>query len=277
MAVADIRGARLYYEVAGAGPAVVLIHEAIGDRRMWDDQFAVLAERFRVLRYDMRGYGSSSIPAGPYSLVEDLRELLDEVEVEVAVLVGGSLGGRVALDFALSAPERVAGLCLINPGLPGHEWSAEVKAAWDEEEAALDQGDLERAVEVNLRTWVDGPHRRPDEVDPVVRRRIHEMQLQAFRVQVPAYETDPPPGPGDALDPPAVERLDEIRVPTLLVVGGGDQPDIHRICDRIEAGIAGVKRIVIPEVAHAPHMERPAEFNELLLDFLNEIHDSERR
>lgn len=273
---ADVRGARLYYELEGGGPGAVLIHEGITDSGMWDDQFGVLPDRYRALRYDVRGYGRSSIPGGPYSLVDDLRELIDQVSIERAVLVGASMGGRIAIDFALTSPERVVGLVLVGPGLSGYEWSDAVKAAGEEEEEALEQGDLERAVEVNLRTWVDGPKRGPDEVDPVVRRRVHEMQLQAFRVQVPAYESDPAPGPGDALDPPAVERLQEIRVPTLVVVGGGDQPDILEICDRLEAGIDGARKVVIPVAAHVPNMERPKEFNELLLGFLNEVYDSER-
>jgi 3-oxoadipate enol-lactonase len=276
MPVADIRGARLHYELAGDGAALVLVHEGVADSRMWDDQFEVFARRYRVLRYDVRGFGRSSLPGGPYSHVEDLRELLGVAGIDSAALVGASMGGRIALDYALMFPSRVRALVLVGPGLADHEWSAPVAAAGKAEDEALDRGDLDEAVEVNLRAWVDGPHRAPDEVDPAVRRRVGEMQLQAFRVQVPALEADPPPGPGDRLEPPASARLAEVRVPTLIVVGGVDQPDILEISERLGAGIPGAESVLIPDAAHVPNMERPAEFNAVVLDFLDRVDASER-
>lgn len=265
---AEVDGARLFYEVAGDGPALALCHVGVGDSRSWDDQFDVFAARHRVLRYDMRGFGRSQLPSGPYSHVDDLRQLMLVAGLERASLVGVSMGGSVSLQFALLHPELVSRLVLVAPGLPDHEWSEEVERFGRAEEEALEADDLERATELNLRTWVDGPSRAPGEVDPAVRRRVHDMQLQAFRTQVAAYERTPPPGPPMQLDPPASVRLAEVQTPTLIVVGELDVPDMLRIAERLEVGIPGARRVVIPCAAHVPNMECPTEFNRLVLDFL---------
>ena len=117
--------------------------------------------------------------------MDDVLAVLDAVGVERVAAVGGSLGARVALELALTAPERVWALVLVAPGLSGIEWSEEVRAGWEAEDAALDAGNVDEAVEINLRTWVDGPHRGPDEVDPAVRTHVGEMQRRALEVQAP--------------------------------------------------------------------------------------------
>jgi len=265
----EISGAKLYYELAGEGPTVTLVHAGITDSGMWDDQVDELAGRFQVLRYDVRGYGRSSLPGGPYSHYGDLRALLGALGIERTALVGCSRGGRIALELAADAPELVSALVPVAPGLPEHEWSDEIKRFGEEEDELLERGALEEATELNLRIWVDGPRRRPDEVDPRVRRRVGEMQLQAFRVQVPAYERDPEPGPGQTLEPSLESRLGQIGVPTLIVVGDEDVSDIQAICERLEHEIPGARRVMIHGAAHVPNMERAAEFNRLLLEFLS--------
>jgi 3-oxoadipate enol-lactonase len=266
---ADVNGARLHYEVAGDGPAVALLHEAIADSRMWDDHVEALAERHRLLRYDLRGFGRSTFPAGPFSNADDLRILLDVAGIDRVALVGASLGARVAVDFAVAHPGRVTALVLVAPGIRGKEWSTDVKRAWEEEEEALESGDLARAVDVNLRTWVDGV-RKPGSADPAVRARVAEMQLQAFRVQVPAYESDSPPGPETRMDPPSVDRLGEIAVPTLVLLGDQDVPDIRENAELLATGIPGARLEVFQDVAHMLPMERPEEFTRVVLEFLAE-------
>src|SRR5438067_4373907 len=142
---------RVHHEVAGSGPPVVLIHEGIADSRMWNRQLAAYADAFRVVRYDIAGYGRSPLLGGTYSHSRDLLELLDELDIEQAALVGVSLGGRIALDAALAAPERVSALVLVAPGLPDWEWSEQVRRFGAQEDAALEAGDLAGAVELNLR------------------------------------------------------------------------------------------------------------------------------
>ncbi|MBA3366212.1 MAG: alpha/beta fold hydrolase [Actinobacteria bacterium] len=271
MALAQVNGATLYYEVAGEGPGVVLVHAGIADARMWDDQFQEFVGRHRILRYDIRGYGRSSLPGGPYSLVGDLRDLLRTVGIERAAVVGVSLGGRIALELALLEPGLVTALVLVGAGMPDHEWADEVKAIGEAEDEALERGDIETAVQLNLDLWVAGSGRKLEDVDPKVVERVREMQRDAFVTQVPAYEADPPPGPGEGLHPPVGSRLSEIAVPTLVLVGGEDVRDIRDIADRLAREVPGARLVVIPGTAHMPSMEKPAEFNQLVLDFLSSI------
>jgi 3-oxoadipate enol-lactonase len=258
---------RIYSEVAGKGPPVVLVHEGICDSRMWDPQWETFTRDHRVLRFDLRGFGRSPLGAGRYAHAQDLIDVLDEHGFERTALVGGSLGGRVVLEAVLARPESVTALVLIAPGLPGHDWAEEMEAAWGEEEAALEAGDLDAAVEVNLRTWVDGPRRSPDDVDPDVRSAVAEMQRRAFELQLPFEET----AEEELLVPDLAGRLSEIDTPTLIVVGEEDVPDMQAIGDRLAAEIPGARRATIRDAAHVPSLERPAEFDELVLPFLDSV------
>jgi 3-oxoadipate enol-lactonase len=256
----------LYAEVAGEGPEIVLLHEGICDSRMWDPQWEKFTRSHRVLRFDFRGYGRSPLEPGPYAGGRDVIDLLDRYGFERTALVGVSLGGRVALEIALAAPERVAALVLVGSGLPGHEWSEEMKATWEEEEAALRAGDLDAAVEVSLRAWVDGPRRRPDDVDAEVRARVAEMQRRAYELQLPVEEDEE-----ELLVEDVSERLGEIKAPTLVLTGEEDRPDIQAIADRLAREIPGARRAAIANTAHVPSMERPEEFDQLVLGFLGSV------
>jgi 3-oxoadipate enol-lactonase len=234
---------------------------------MWDPQWEAFSRSHRVLRYDMRGFGRSPIGPGRYSHARDLLRLLELHGLDRVSLVGVSLGGRVALEVALARPELVAALVLVGSGLPGHDWSPEMDAADEEEEAALRRGDLDAAVEVSLRTWVDGPRRGPEDVAPAVRASVAEMQRRAYELQLPligAAEQQP-------LVPDVAERLAEIRAPTLVLVGAEDVADIHRISDLLAREIPDARRAAILNAAHVPSLERPREFEELVLGFLEAV------
>jgi 3-oxoadipate enol-lactonase len=256
----------LYVEQAGAGSPVVLLHEGIADSRMWEPQWASYAERHRVVRFDMRGFGESPPIVGTFSLTGDLVELLDGLELGPAALIGVSLGGSVAMEGTIARPDLVSRLVLVAPGLRGFEMNDETKAGWAEEEASLERGDLDEAVEINLRMWVDGPSRSPDEVDPEVRRKVGEMQRRAFELWREAGEEE---GDHQPLVEDWGERLGQISVPTLVVVGELDRPEMHEIADRLEAAIPNVRRETIAGTAHVPSMERPEEFDRLVLGFLS--------
>jgi 3-oxoadipate enol-lactonase len=257
----------LHYEVAGEGPPVVLLHEGIADSRMWEPQWTTFPPLYRTVRYDMRGFGASPPLSGSVSHSRDLVDLIENLELAPTALVGVSMGGAVALDVTVARPELVSALVLVGSGLRGHEFSAETQAGWAEEEEAFERGDLDAAVETNLRMWVDGPHRSPDEVDPDLRRRVGEMQRRAFELDQ-SVEAEPT---FEVLAPDHAERLGEIAVPTLILVGEVDRPEMHEIADRLEAGIPNTRRATIEATAHVPSMERPGEFDELVLGFLAEV------
>jgi 3-oxoadipate enol-lactonase len=256
----------LYSEVAGDGPELVLLHEGICDSRMWDQQWDKYARSHRVLRFDFRGFGRTPLEPGPFASARDVIELMDRHGFERASLLGVSLGGRVALEVALAAPESVAALVLVGSGLPGHDWSEQMQAIWEEEEAALRAGDLDRAVEISLRTWVDGPRRQPDDVDPRVRGHVGEMQQRAFELQQVAGEDEE-----ELLVENVAARLGEIEVPTLVLIGEADQPDLHAIAERLAREIPGARLETIANTAHVPSMERPEEFDGLVLGFLEAV------
>ncbi len=257
--------AELHYEVAGEGAPVVLVHEGIADSRMWEPQWASFPPAHRTLRYDMRGFGESPITPGSFSHARDLVGLLERLNLGPAALIGVSLGGRVALEVAVARPDLVSALVLVGAGLPGHDWTEETQAGWAEEEAALGRGDLEAAVEVNLRMWVDGPGRSSGDVDAGVRERVAVMQRRAFELQLPVGDD----AEEEPLVPDLAERLTEIDVPTLIVVGEEDRPDMHAIADRLAASIPHARRATIPATAHVPSLERPDEFDRLVLEFLS--------
>lgn len=255
----------LHHEVAGDGPPLVFVHAGICDSRMWDSQWRSFAGTHRVLRYDMRGYGRSPLPPEPYSNGRDLLDVMDAAGIACAALVAVSMGGRVALEVALAEPARVSALVAVGAGLPDHEWSPAAREFFAAEDAAIERGDLDAATELNVRFWVDGPRRAPDQVDASVRERVREMQRRAFDLQLDTWEQaeERPLAPGLAA------RLAEIDRPTLVLVGEEDQPDIHTIADQLVAALPHARFESIPGAAHVPSMERPEAFDGLVRAFLS--------
>jgi pimeloyl-ACP methyl ester carboxylesterase len=256
------------YEVAGAGPAIVLVHAGVADRRMWEPQWAAFRARHRVVRYDARGYGESLPPAGAWSQHGDLLALMDELEIERAHLVGASMGAGIAVEAALARPESVASLVLAAPAgaLLGPP-SDDLQAVWREEIAALDHGDVEAAVEVNMRAWVDGPSRSVEVVDPAMRDFVATMQRDAF--ELPEWDSED--APETELSPPAEARLAEIGCWTLVIVGEADQPATVDAAHRLAGRVPGSRLVSWPDVAHMVNLERPADFERLVLGFVDAV------
>lgn len=259
----EIGDAEFAYESVGSGPTIVLLHAGIADMRMWDPQVAALATRYRVVRYDLRGFGESSGGTDDYAHHDDLARLADALDLGSVRLVGCSFGGRVAIDAALTYPALIERLALINPALGDYPWPAELDASEEAIEAALEAGDLDAAAEVDLQVWVDGPYRQAAAVNADVRERARVMARQV-------YEAAESGGSMIALDPPAIERLGEIRVPTLVISGALDQPMMRDIATLIGERVPGSRVATLPGVAHLASMEAPDAVNDLLLDFFNE-------
>jgi len=257
-----INGTSFYYEFAGEGQPVVWVHAGIADRRMWDDQFYPLAQHFKVIRYDMRGYGETPIVAGPFSHRQDLYSLLQFLGIEQAYLVGCSQGGSTIIDFTLEHPEMVSALVLVACTLSGYKVFDQRPKQWDELIAAFKQGNFARASELEVQIWVDGPHRTPDQVDPKIRNRVREMNAIALTNEASDLGSDQP------LAPAAVNRLTDIRVPTLVVIGDLDNPNMVKASDLLQTSIADTQKVVISDTAHLPNMEKPEEFNSVVLGFL---------
>lgn len=265
-----INGAEIFWESAGEGPAVVFIHAGVADSRMWDDLLGRLSLHYRCIRYDLRGFGRSSYPPGPFSHIADLEGVLEIAGVESAILIGASLGGGLAIDFTLAHPDRVSRLVLVASALGGHDWSEEVRRFGREEDAALDAGDVDAAVELNLRMWVDGPRRDPTAVSADARASVAAMQRNAFEKQIVAYAQTDPPTVIDDLQPAAAERLADVEIPALVVVGDEDVSDILEIAARLSQEIPRARKVVIPGTAHMLGLEKPDEFADHLVGFLKE-------
>jgi pimeloyl-ACP methyl ester carboxylesterase len=260
-----LNDAPLYYEIAGEGEPLVLLHAGVADSRMWDGQFAAFTQQYRVLRYDLRGFGQSAVPAQHFAQHEELADIFRQLHIARAHVVGLSYGSKVALDFALLHPELVKRLVLVAPSVSGSEPTADVLAFYEAEENALDADDLEGATELNLKMWVDGPRRSPDRVDPAVRSLVATMQLQAFQTVFPeaGVELD--------LEPPAIQRLREVQAPTLIIVGDYDVTSKVELAQHLQQQIPDAQLSVVEGVAHMVNLEKPAEFNQLVLAFLGQV------
>jgi len=259
---ATVKGARIYYRIAGEGKTVVLMHAGIADSRMWEPQFDLFARYFQVIAYDLRGYGKTEMPPGYYAHHKDLYGLLNYLEIPQASLVGVSMAGGKAINFAIEYPGMVEKLILVASGVEGYEFkdSATVEQ-WPIIESAIERGDYDAAANLETKLWVAGPRRTIDQVDAGVVRLVKEMLL-------PTYATPPERGIEERLEPAANNRLWEIRAPTLIIVGDQDVPDILSVSKVLLAGIQGSQRVTISGAAHLPNLEKPEEFNRAVLGFL---------
>jgi pimeloyl-ACP methyl ester carboxylesterase len=254
-------GGRLWYEIAGRGPSVTFVHPGLWDSRTWDREFAAWSDRFRVVRYDLRGYGRSSrLDGGAYSHVRDLVSLLDHLEVGRTALVGCSMGGAIALDTSLEHPDRVSALVLVAAGLGGFEEDAAELAWWDERDgpivAALEAGDLEEAERLRLRIWA------PLGTDDEAGRRIRDIAFDNL------HELTMDESGEEELDPPAAERLDDVTAPTLVLIAEHDPPDMRRIGQTLLAGIPGATGGTIDGADHVVNVRQPERFDAAVLPFL---------
>lgn len=246
---------KLYYQVRGEGYPVVLIHGGSTHVGMWDDQFDVLARHYKVVRYDVRGYGRSSGSQVGHSQWHDLRKLLEHLGIERTHIVGLSLGGRIAVDFALEDPEKVDHLILAGPGLSG--WQFEPAEWINEVRAAKEAGDKRAATEA----WLRSPYLTAIMEDPELAERIRQISYDTEHSWVQNFRAV-------RLTPPAIERLSDLKAPALLILGSRDANDAHRIVDLIAGSAPNVKKITVEGAGHMVNMERPEEFNRAVLDFL---------
>ena len=255
----DVDGGRIHYEVAGSGPVVVLVHGGFGDRRMWEAQFRELAKRYRVVRYDHRGFGKSSAPTAAYSPVDDLVALLDRVGARKAHLVGNSLGGSLVLDAALKRPDRVASATMIASSPSGFPVPKEDY----ESVAAVFEAVKTKGSAAAADLWFAHP------MVAVTSKQANTRDLLRTMISDNASVFEMEHWPDEPMTPLANERLKEVKVPMLVVYGDRDVATVQNGSKAAAAGIPGAKLAVIRGGDHLPQMTHPVELNRVLLEFLD--------
>ena len=264
---APINNALIYYEIAGQGQPFVMIHAGVADRRQWNNEFAYFANRFRVLRYDMRGYGKSEPVEGEFSHLQDLTALLDYLHLnEPLILMGCSMGGGIAMNFALAQASRAKALIMVGSGPTGLELEVPVLDKFTEVEKAYNVGDLDLTAELETQIWFDGTGRTSAQVNPEMRQLAYEMNRIALShgakglgKRLPDTET------------PAVVRLSELQIPVLVMVGAHDTPYILAAADYMLEKIPSAQKVIIEDAAHLPNMDHPEEFQQIVTEFLDGV------
>jgi pimeloyl-ACP methyl ester carboxylesterase len=256
----EVDGGKLYYEIAGKGEAIVMIHDGLLHRVTWDAQFGAFAKEYRVVRYDRRGYGDSGKAEVKYSDIKDLEMVFEQLDIQKAVVMGMSYGGGLTIDFALANPDKVTKIILVGSIVSGYGYSEHMmnrgghltEAIWASPEA------LRRYFfETDPYTIWQGNKEVREKGLRMIEKYPHNIDMDKYKLLQ---------GP----EKPALGRLDEIEVPTLIVVGEYDIPDVHAHAGVIEAGIPGSKRVIVNNAGHHVPSEQPEILNELILKFIRE-------
>jgi len=259
-------GATIRGESGGFGLPLVFLHAGVADRRMWAEQLHDFAMAgYHVVAYDRRGFGETESEDVPFNHVVDLEAVLDQLGLNAAVLIGNSLGGGIAIDFALEHPDRVAALVLIDSAVSGfeaEEYPEDIAALEDTLEYALGRRNIEHANRIEAHMWLDGPLQEEGRVEGPARDLFLDMNRR---------RREKPELTQEEVSEPAVDHLEKIVVPTLLVAGALDYPDVLEAHEFLAEEIEDSFNITIEGAAHLPSLERPEEFNPMLLEFLEAL------
>jgi 3-oxoadipate enol-lactonase len=252
----EVEGSKLYFEECGTGSeAVVLIHDGIAHSAVWDDVWPEFCKKFHTIRYDRRGYGRTPASTTWYTEVEDLAALLRQRKVSRAVLVGSSHGGELSIDFALRYPKVVEQLVLVGAVVSGLPYSDHFLNRGMANSQPFEKND----VAGGLANWAK---------DKYLLAPGHDVAQKRLLGLLTANPQDMTHNDYARPTMPALGRLREIHVPTLILVGDADIPDVHAHAGAIEAGISGSKRVVISEAGHLMYLEKPAEFSRQVIGFI---------
>jgi pimeloyl-ACP methyl ester carboxylesterase len=252
-----VDGGKLFYESAGKGKNIVLLHDGMVNNKIWDEQFPLLSKTYRVVRYDRRGYGKSSDPETKFSNISDLNQLFIQLKIDEAIIFGMSSGGRLSIDFILTYPEKVSGLVLVGAVVSGFGYTSHMNTRGGH----FDPQKMTDPVKVNEYFIKDDPYEIYSE-NTAAKEKV--MKLLPFFARQNSVPTQP-------ATKVAVRSLSEIKVPALILVGEYDIPDVHAHAGVINAGIANSKREIIPRSGHLIPIEQPALFNEAIIAFLNKL------
>ena len=262
----NINNSRLYYEIAGAGNTLVLIHGSSTDTRMWDDQFEVFTKHFQVLRYDMRGHGQSDIPTNePYTHAADLNALLEYLEILNVHIAGLSSGGHTAIDFALLYPNKTSSLIPISAIPTGWRNQTKCKNSMTEIDEAIKTTFYTSGKRAATKLVYTHPVFNTAIVNPLSSARMKQYldEINWWRM----FQKDP----GKFEESSQINRLTEILVPTLVIVGKLDIPEMEPASEDIVKNIKGSTKVSLSHSGHMVNMENPKKFNKILLEFLKSI------
>ena len=262
-----IDNARLYYETAGQGVPLVMIHAGVADSQQWNNEFTFFARGYQVVRYDMRGYGKSEPAEGEFSHMGDLVAILNALGLdEPAVIMGCSMGGGLAMDFALTHPSKVRALIMVGSGPSGLELDVPAPAKFADVEKAFEAGDLDLVSEIETQIWFDGMGRAPEQVNQSMRKLLYEMNRQALAHEVKQLGKRLP-----NTQVPVFDRLGDLKIPVLIIVGAHDTPYILAAADYMVERTPSAKKAIIEDAAHLPNMDHPEKFQAIVTNFLEDL------
>jgi 3-oxoadipate enol-lactonase len=252
----DVDGTKLYYEECGSGPhAVVLVHDGVLDSSVWDNVWPEFCKNFHAIRYDRRGYGRSPAATRGHYAADDFGAILRGLKVERVAIVGSSHGGEISINFTLGHPEMVEQLVLVGAVVGGMPYSEHFLERGEALGKPLEKGDIKGAITAATKDrYLTAPG------SDAARKRMADILL-ANSQDLTHPELELPVKP-------ALPRLGEMHIPTLLLVGDADIPDVHAHAGAIEAGIPRARRVVIHDVGHLMYLEKPAEFSRIVIEFL---------
>ena len=265
----EVPGGLLFATADGAGPPIVLLHAAIVDLRSWDAMVpGLVSAGYRVVRYDYRAFGASTTEDVEFSNRADLLAVMDAFGIRRAALVGNSRGGQIAFDTAIENPDRVVAIVGVGAGLGGFEGelTPEEQAIFADAERleSAAEPDVEAIADLDVQFWVNGPSQRPDRVAAAIREAVRAMDR-------PLYEPGRITGRPVKLDPPANDRLGDLRCPVLAVAGELDLSEMVQIAKRLESAAPNARAVIWPDVAHMIGMEAPDRLDALIVDFLEPL------
>jgi pimeloyl-ACP methyl ester carboxylesterase len=259
-----INNAKLYYEISGTGIPLVMIHAGVADNRQWNNEFAYFSNCYQVIRYDMRGYGRSEPVEGEFSHLNDLISLLDALGVySPVVIIGCSMGGSLAIDFTLTHPLKVKALIMVGAAPSGLELGIPSPPQYVDAEKAYEAGNLDLTAEIETQIWFDGVGRKPEQVNQTMRQLLFEMDRLVLSHEVKQLGSRLP-----NTDVLASDRMDNLKLPVLIIVGAHDTPYMLAAADYMEAKIKLSTKIMIENAAHLANMDKPQEFQDIIDNYL---------
>lgn len=265
---AEINNARLYYETAGTGKPIVMIHAGIADSRMWENEFMAFGETHRVIRFDLRGYGKSLPVKGEFNLQDDLAAALTTLDVETPlILMGCSIVAGLAMDFAWTHPEKIQSLILVGGAPDDLELETQgPDELFAQSEQAFQKGDIDQVAEIDMKIWFDGFGRPTADLDPEIRKEAYNMARLVARHEIKQLGTHI----RKSFDKSGIERLRELMMPVLVVIGENNLPYLCVAADYMVEHLHNGMKVEIPNAAHLPNMEHPRLFQTVVSQFLAE-------